>query len=285
MPNLLGVLLVLLSAIGFGTMALCAGVASGEGVDTLSLLALRFGIGGVALTAWSRVQGNPWPAWPVARVYGVMGAVYAAMAWAYFSALLFVPPSTVTLVLFSFPVFVAIAAGVLRLDRFGPPEWVAVALSMLGLMLMLGTSLQGNASGFGFAFLAALCYATYIILGSKITQQANPVVGSCWVLCSAGLIFAALALANGVHLPKTPTGWLAVVFLALFSTAVAIAAFVAGLKRVGPTLASILSTLEPVTTIALSIAFMGDKLQVGSIVGGVLIIGAALGLTLTRMRR
>jgi drug/metabolite transporter (DMT)-like permease len=76
-----------------------------------------------------------------------------------------------------------------------------------------------------------------------------------------------------------------VVILALFSTALAIAAFVAGLARVGPTLAAILSTLEPVITIGLGVAFLHETLQGNTVLGGMLILGAALGLTLARMRR
>ena len=214
-----------------------------------------------------------------------MGGVYAAMAWSYFSALHYVPPSTVTLVLFSFPILVAIAAGVLGLDRFGPPEWLAVAASSTGLILMIGTTLSGDMTGFGLAFLSAVFYTGYIILGSKIKGPASPIAASCLVLGGAALIFVTLAFSHGVHLPKSATGWLAVLFLAVFSTAVAIAAFVAGLKRVGPTLASILSTLEPVVTISLGVAFMGDKLQASSIAGGAFILSAAIGLTAARMRR
>ena len=74
-------------------------------------------------------------------------------------------------------------------------------------------------------------------------------------------------------------------FLAFFSTAMAIAAFVAGLSRVGPTLAAILSTLEPVVTIGLGLLFLKESLNSSALLGGVLILGAALGLTLARMRR
>lgn len=291
MQNLFGTLLILLSAVGFGSMALCAGLASKEGVDTFSLLALRFSIASVVLLSlnWSRNRGSQssmgWPTGSAAKMYVLMGCVYAAMAWSYFSALRYVSPSTVTLVLFSFPILVAIAAGALGLDRFGPPEWLAVAASSAGLFLMIGGTFSGDMTGFGLAFLSALCYTTYIILGSKIQSPASPIAASCLVLGGAALIFIALAFYQGVHLPQSTTGWLAVIFLAVFSTAVAIAAFVAGLKRIGPTLASILSTLEPVVTITLGIAFMGDKLQANSIAGGALILSAAIGLTLARMRR
>ncbi|MEN9864580.1 MAG: hypothetical protein RL748_170 [Pseudomonadota bacterium] len=285
MQNLTGILLILLSALGFGSMALCAGLASKEGVDTFSLLALRFSIASLALIALARQRGDAWPTGGARKMYGLMGCVYAAMAWCYFSALHYAAPSTVTLVLFCFPVLVAIAAGVLKLDRFGPAEWLAVIASCTGLALMTGTTLSGGVSGFVLAFLAALCYASYIILGSKISTPASPIAASCLVLGSAAIIFSALALSHGLHLPHSASGWLAVIFLALFSTAVAIAAFVAGLKRVGPTLASILSTLEPVVTITLGIAFMGDKLQTNSLIGGAFILTAAIGLTLARMRR
>ena len=72
----------------------------------------------------------------------------------------------------------------------------------------------------------------------------------------------------------TGFAWLA--GLALVSTVGAVALFFAGLRRVGPTAASILSTLEPVVTVALAFAVFGESLGPAQLAGGALVLLAVL---------
>jgi drug/metabolite transporter (DMT)-like permease len=67
-------------------------------------------------------------------------------------------------------------------------------------------------------------------------------------------------------------GWLAC--LAVVSTVGAISLFFAGLKRVGPTMAAILSTAEPVVTVALAFLLFGESLGPIQVIGGVLVLAA-----------
>ena len=72
------------------------------------------------------------------------------------------------------------------------------------------------------------------------------------------------------------TGFLWLAGLALVSTVGAIALFFAGLRRVGPAAASILSTLEPVVTVALAFAIFGESLGPAQLAGGALVLLAVL---------
>ena len=67
-------------------------------------------------------------------------------------------------------------------------------------------------------------------------------------------------------------GWLAC--LAAVSTVGAIGLFFAGLRRVGPTTASILSTVEPLVTVALAFVVFGESLGPLQLTGGALVLGA-----------
>jgi drug/metabolite transporter (DMT)-like permease len=64
--------------------------------------------------------------------------------------------------------------------------------------------------------------------------------------------------------------------IALVSTVAAILCFFAGLARVGPSAASILSTLEPLVTVGLAAAAFGESLGAVQLVGGALVLGAVL---------
>lgn len=163
----MGALFVLISAIGFGSMALFANMAYADGVDTFSLLTLRFVIAASLLGALAVVRGARFPRGRALRSYAGMGVVYTAMAWGYFGALHHAPSATVALVLYVYPILVALAAFALRLDRFGWPEAGTLVLSSLGLYLVLGGSTQGSGTGLLLAFVAAVCYSGYILIGSR----------------------------------------------------------------------------------------------------------------------
>jgi drug/metabolite transporter (DMT)-like permease len=79
--------------------------------------------------------------------------------------------------------------------------------------------------------------------------------------------------------------WLWLVLIALVSTVVAVSAFFAGLRRVGPSEAAILSTFEPVVTVVLAFAVLGERMNGAQLVGGALVLGAVIVLQLPARRR
>jgi drug/metabolite transporter (DMT)-like permease len=78
--------------------------------------------------------------------------------------------------------------------------------------------------------------------------------------------------------PQSVAGWVAVGAIALISTVIAFVAFFAGLKRVGPVTASTLSTCEPVVTVVLAALVLGESMGFVQLLGGVLILLAAVTL-------
>ena len=72
--------------------------------------------------------------------------------------------------------------------------------------------------------------------------------------------------------------------MALVATVLAAVAFLAGVRRIGPTNAAMLSTLEPVVTVILAAALLGERLAPLALVGGALILLAVLLLTRSELR-
>lgn len=280
----MGAFLILLSAVGFGSMASCARFAYQDGVDTLTLLALRFAIATVLLGASTVARRASFPRGRALATFVAMGVFYAATAWAYFSALHYTASATVALVLYTFPILVALAAAVLRIDRFGINEVLALCVSSLGLYLVLGGSLQDLNWGAVLALAAALFYSCYILIGSRVAGSFDSVACSTIVLATASACFLGMGAVLGLHWPHGTAGWIAVVGVAVLGTAVAIAAFVAGLRRLGPTQTALLSTLEPVVTVILGIVVLGETPTPRMAAGGGLILAAAAGLTIARAR-
>ena len=71
-------------------------------------------------------------------------------------------------------------------------------------------------------------------------------------------------------------GWGWVVCLAIVSTVIAVALFFAGLRRVGPSTAAIVSTVEPLVTVVLAFIVFGEVLGPAQVLGGALLLGGVL---------
>jgi drug/metabolite transporter (DMT)-like permease len=133
--------------------------------------------------------------------------------------------------------------------------------------------------GILLALSAALIYAVYIMVGSVVMQKVSAIQSSTVIFASAGAVFGMLIAIRGPSWPTTQAGWLSVLAIALIATVIPVATFLAGLKRIGPTDASMLSTFEPVVTILLAALLLGESLQPATLLGGGLILAAVLLIT------
>jgi drug/metabolite transporter (DMT)-like permease len=275
--GLFGAALTLASALCFGSMAIFARVAYASGIDTETLLLLRFAIAAAVLWAILLVRRVPLPRGKGLLVLVGMGAVgYAGQAFSYFSALEHASAGLVALLLYLYPALVAILSRVVLRHPLSRVQLGAIAMALTGSVLTVGGATDGTPLGIFFGVAAASIYAAYILTGSTIPREVSPIASSAIVVSSAGAVFAAIATARGVTLPATAAGWGAVLAIALIGTVAAIALFLAGLERLGPVKASIYSTVEPAFTIVLAAIFLGERLTIVRAAGGALILGAVL---------
>jgi drug/metabolite transporter (DMT)-like permease len=152
------------------------------------------------------------------------------------------------------------------------------------ILALLGTALTvnpagGQLNGILLAISAALIYSVYIIVGTNVMKHVSVVQSSVVIFASAGAVYGILLMANGAHFPTTSTGWLGIAGIVMIATVIPVVAFLAGLERIGPTNAAMLSTLEPVVTVLLAGLIFGERLEPIAILGGGLILVAVILLT------
>ena len=124
---------------------------------------------------------------------------------------------------------------------------------------------------------AAFAYTVYILVGDRVVGDVPPVALAALVCTGATATFAVAAVVRGgPQLGFGAAGWGWIGAIALVSTVAAILAFFAGLRRVGPRAAAILSTLEPVVTVGLAAAAFGETLGAVQLLGGALVLGAVV---------
>jgi len=281
--RLAGIAFVVSSATAFGAMAIFARYAYGDGVDTATLLALRFSIAGAVLVLACIVTGAAWPRGRDLATLVALGAIgYACQAASFFTALTLAPAGLVALLLYLNPAIVAVLAAWRGHERLVARTIVALVVALAGTALTVGPALSGGgnqdvqAAGVALGVLSALIYAVYIVASTGVTSRVDPLAMSTVVIASAAVPFAAIALVRGPALPATAVGWSAIVAIALVSTVAAITWFFAGLKRIGPTQASTLSTVEPAVTVALAAIVLDERIAAIQLAGGALICAAVV---------
>jgi len=280
-----GVAFVVASAACYGAMPIFARLAYSSGVSPVTLLFLRFAFAApvmLVLLAFRRVRLPRGAA--LLALIGLGGVIYVVQALCYFTALTRAPASLVALILYLYPVLVAVGAAVMYKERFSATRAVALALALCGAALMIGFDRGGTAAGVALAVAAATIYAVYILAGTRVMRNVPALAAAAVVVCSTACVYGGMTAVQGPVWPATISGWLAVAALSLVSTVAAIALFFAGLERVGPTSASILSTLEPAVAVVLAAALLGEAITPARVAGGVLILGAVLLTTRTGAR-
>ncbi len=191
----------------------------------------------------------------------------------YFLGLQRIPASLSSVLLYIYPVFVALNMWVVEGRKPARLEMGAMALALVGATLTASPwdSLRGvgpDLLGVLLVLGAAAGYGVYIVVSNRYVHRSGPLISTAWVALGASVSFGLTGLVTRTWVvPATPRAAALLLGLIVFSTILPLATFFAGMRRVGPTAASLLSTLEPVFTIALAAVVLGEALHALSMDG------------------
>jgi drug/metabolite transporter (DMT)-like permease len=277
-----GILLCAASAAGFGAMAVLAKLAYAAGAGVVEVLTIRFALAAAVLGVLAPRRVRPGRGALAAGL--VLGAVcYAAESGLFFAALTRMDAAPAELLLYAYPTLVVVGAIALGREAASRRKLAALGLASAGVGLVLVGGHAGAIEpvGAALALAAAVGYAVYILLADRVPT--DPRTLAALVCAGAAASFGAFGLASGelrLDLGLEAWGWIAAI--AIVSTVVPLAAFLAGMERIGPGRASILSALEPPLTVALAWAALGEALSPLQLAGGGLVVGAVAVLQLRR---
>src|SRR4051812_19977419 len=147
----------------------------------------------VALLAPARLRVS-WREVPFLAVFGVVGV--ALTQFLYYVAIGRMPVGIALVFEMTAPVLIALYVWLVRRERVRSRLWAALGLSLSGLLLVAqvwegGGSL--SATGVAAAFGAAICLATYYLMGERGTTTRDPVALTCWSFVAAGLFWSVAA--------------------------------------------------------------------------------------------
>ncbi len=155
--------------------------------------------------------------------------------------------------------------------------WVGVALATVGLALI---SLKGQSLSLGtgelWVVLCALLFAAHILGLGRWSPNRDPYSLTVIQLTVVAIACWALALEDGYQAPTDPQVWIAVIFTAVLSTAVAFFIQTWAQGHMEASRVAIILTAEVVFAAIFSVAVGQEQLALKTIIGGALLIAAML---------
>ncbi|MGY1707125.1 DMT family transporter [Geodermatophilus sp. SYSU D00697] len=287
-----GFVFVVLAALCWGTAGVSGRVvADRTDLGPLDIAWHRMAIGAAVLLAAHLLthRRRPAPAplrRPVVVRLALVAAGLAAYQLAYFAAVAAAGVSVATLVALGLaPLLIAVGAALLGHGRPDRATLLALVAALTGLGLLVG--LTAGAST-GTAVLLGALLAVGSALGYAVVTLASGAVPAGVPVTLAGfaggaLLLTPVALAAGLRLTAEPVALATLLYLGAVPSAAAYALFFRGLRTVPGAVAAIVTLLEPVTATVLATAFLGERLPLGALAGGLLVLAAVAGLYLRRI--
>ena len=264
----------------FGTLAVFVRkipVSSGELALYRAILAALV-IGGYLLITRQRIPfSNIRKQVPLLLISGAaMGVNWILL----FEAYKYTTVSLATLSYYFAPVIVTAACPFLFKETLSGKQILCFAMSTLGLVLITGVGWMGTGTdliGILFALGAAALYATVILL-NKYIQGVGGIHRTFLQFLSAIIIlFPYVLMTGGVTLGNLScTGWIHLLIIGLIHTGLAYCMYFSSLKELSGQQAAILSYIDPLVAVLISVTVLGETITVMQIIGGALILGFTL---------
>ena len=276
----LGVILVIISSICFAFVPNSAKIALDEGTSLSFLLVSRYAIG-VALLLPMMFLTKTKLAVPNYLAPKIIKASVLALGliWATYHAVEFLDVGLVLIILYSFPIGVALISYFKREILINFQQIACMFLLLFGLWTMIyeeGVSV--NLYGLVISFAGLICFIFFIVSASKIADTIGSTVLNFYI-CLIGLsvLLAVILLHSGITMsvPKTLKGILAVASNGVFFILSWVLYF-KGAKFIGATRASFLACLEPLFAALLAILLLGQLLSIKEWAGFFVILSSVL---------
>jgi len=295
----LGIGLVLIAGASFASGSILATLSYGQGLDWLAVMWWRFLIG--AGLAWAWVLGSArrravlrsMPRRQLAVALG-LGAIYTGNAGTYYAGIETVPAALAGVLVYVYPVFVALLSLRFATRLPGRRPWIALALAITGVVLALGGVDIGTTvpiSGLLLILASAVIYSVWIVLSARLSGERQDRLGSeapasdatardaavttALMMAATAAVFGSLSVVAGRPLGPgaiPADAWPYLVGMGLVATFLAIQTLYAGARRIGAAQAALISTTEPLFIVALSYLFLDQTLSPIQLAGAALIV-------------
>ena len=198
-----------------------------------------------------------------------------------FEAYKYTTVSAATLNYYFAPVIVTVACPILFKEKMTAKQWICFAMSTVGIALITGVGDMSAGSnhllGIGFGLLAACFYATVILL-NKFIKGVDGIHRTFLQFLSAIIVLIPyVGFTSGVNITSLNVkGVVCLLIVGLVHTGVTYCLYFSSLKELSGQKAAILSYIDPLVAVIVSVFILGEDMTVLQIIGGILILGFTL---------
>lgn len=279
-----GMFYAIISSASFGFSPLFSLGLLTAGLSNFDVLSYRWGIAGIVLMIYAickkkTLRFNSFDeTWKIILLSALRSITSITLLIGYAN----ISSGIASTINFMYPIIVALCMMIFFGEHKSLVDIGAILVSIFGVYLLAsGDSLiveGGNtALGLTCSIISAFTFAAYYILMKRLKADKIEVVKfTTWIMLLSAIYFIACAFIFEGKLNMIPDGkcWLYILGLGLWSTMISNFTGVKAIRRIGPTLTSILGALQPVTAVILGVALLNEHLYVRSMIGIALILMA-----------
>lgn len=184
------------------------------------------------------------------------------------------------------PLWVALIGTLRGSERLSPRAWAGIGLALLGIVLVLAARgvafSQSTLLGDFLVIMSAICWAFYTVSAGPVLRECSPLKAATIPMLLGSPILIIIGLPDAwrtdwIHLPVT--GYLGVLYSAIFSIALAYIFWYNGVQQLGPARSGVYASLIPVVGVIAAWVGLGEPIILQQVIGAVAIL---CGLWLTR---
>ena len=198
-----------------------------------------------------------------------------------FEAYKYTTVSIATLSYYFAPVIVTVACPILFKEKMGAKQWICFAMSTLGIILITGidntAAKSSHLVGILFGLGAACLYATVVMINKYIKKTKDIHRTFLQFVAATAVLIPYVIFTGGTSLLSLDTkGWVFLLIVGLVHTGVTYCLYFASIKDLTGQQTAILSYIDPLIAVLLSVFILKEQITLWQIIGGALILGFTL---------
>lgn len=267
----------MISACCFATLVIFCKIGYNIGLNTSNMMTIRFEFGAASLLIYFIIADRK-ALIPTKRLiiktFLVGIGLYIGQSYLFIKSVQYIPASTVSLILYAYPMTVLIFSVVFLKEKFRSSSFVSVILILLGCCLVFYDAFarQINSHGIMLAVASMVLFSVYLIVSQVVMRGENPMAAVFYIVLFTMLGYIVMNGGTGFS-GLTKAQLILGICLGVIPSAIAIGFQYKAISRIGAAYVSIFSSIEPVVTLILAAAMLGEKIAVYQIFGVILLIG------------
>lgn len=280
MKKQLALLMVIFSGIFWGTTGLFVNILSGHGFDSIQISCIRVITSAIFMSLFVLIKDKTLfkislKDLPLFILIGAVSIFLTSVC--YFKAISAASVSVACVLMYTAPIFVLIFSVIFFREKITFRKILAVIMAVIGCALVsgiVGSDSRVSAAGLVFGLLSGILYASYSIIGKFILKKYSPLTMTVYAFIFASLTAIFLFDFKSAAVVTTENAQLIFLFplTGLCTSFMPYLLYSVGLKRLEPSIAAVLSSVEPLVATLVSVFILLEPFSLISGAGIVIIL-------------